>query len=162
MDSSSLEIIDFISLPKIELHAHLSGSISRQCLHEVWLQKWERGETTLQDPLIEMPDGKFDYDLETFFPLFSQYIYALCDDLPSLIYTTNSVLQDFQQDGVVYLELRTTPRAIPSSNITRDIYTQTILDCITTHNNSNPSMKTNLILSIDRRNDLQTALEVVT
>ncbi|KAA8568173.1 hypothetical protein EYC84_008568 [Monilinia fructicola] len=65
MDSSSSEIIDFISLPKIELHAHLSGSISRQCLHEVWLQKWERGETTLQDPLIEMPDGKFDYDLET-------------------------------------------------------------------------------------------------
>ncbi|KAG4026968.1 hypothetical protein MFRU_034g00280 [Monilinia fructicola] len=162
MDSSSSEIIDFISLPKIELHAHLSGSISRQCLHEVWLQKWERGETTLQDPLIEMPDGKFDYDLETFFPLFSKYIYALCNDLPSLIYTTHSVLQDFQQDGVVYLELRTTPRAMPSAKITKDIYIQTILDCITKHNKSDPSMKTNLILSIDRRNDLQTALEVVT
>lgn len=100
--------------------------------------------------------------LSRFFPLFSKYIYALCNDLPSLIYTTHSVLQDFQQDGVVYLELRTTPRAMPSAKITKDIYIQTILDCITKHNKSDPSMKTNLILSIDRRNDLQTALEVVT
>ncbi|ESZ96323.1 hypothetical protein SBOR_3291 [Sclerotinia borealis F-4128] len=161
MDPSSSEIIDFISLPKIELHAHLSGSISRQCLHEVWLQKQERGETTLPDPLVEMPNGKFDYDLETFFPLFSKYIYALCNELSSLIYTTNSVLEDFQADGVVYLELRTTPRAIPSAGITKEIYVQTILNCITKHNASNTSMKTNLILSIDRRNDLPTAMEVV-
>jgi adenosine deaminase len=96
----------------------------------------------------------------SFFPLFSRYIYALCSDLPSLIYTTNSVLEDFQADGVVYLELRTTPRAIPSANITKDDYVQTILDCIT-KSNASSSMKTNLILSIDRRNDLPTALEVV-
>jgi adenosine deaminase len=92
--------------------------------------------------------------------LFSRYIYALCNDLPSLIYTTNSVLQDFEADGVVYLELRTTPRAIPSASISKDIYTQTILECIKVKNKSS-SMKTNLILSIDRRNDLPTALAVV-
>ena len=48
-----------------QLHAHLSGSISRECLHEIWLQKKERGETALEDPLAEMPAGKFDYDLDT-------------------------------------------------------------------------------------------------
>ncbi len=48
-----------------QLHAHLSGSISRECLHEIWLQKKKRGETTLEDPLVEMPVGKFDYNLET-------------------------------------------------------------------------------------------------
>jgi len=96
----------------------------------------------------------------SFFPLFSRYIYALCNDLQSLIYTTNSVLQDFQADGVVYLELRTTPRAMPSANISKELYINTILDCITTSNASNV-MKTNLILSIDRRNDLPTALSVV-
>jgi len=58
-------VMDFKSLPKIELHAHLSGSISRQCLHDVWLVQKERGQTSLRDPLIEMPTGKFDYDLET-------------------------------------------------------------------------------------------------
>jgi hypothetical protein len=59
--SSWLELI----FGTLQLHAHLSGSISRQCLHEVWVQKRERGETTLEDPLIVMPRGKFDYNLET-------------------------------------------------------------------------------------------------
>lgn len=50
----------------VQLHAHLSGSISRQCLHEVWLTKKEAGETDLADPLVEMPDGKHDYNLKTY------------------------------------------------------------------------------------------------
>lgn len=52
-------------LPFFQLHAHLSGSISRQCLHEVWLMKKEANETDLADPLVEMPDGKHDYNLKT-------------------------------------------------------------------------------------------------
>ncbi|CZR57323.1 probable adenosine deaminase [Phialocephala subalpina] len=176
--------MDFKALPKIELHAHLSGSISRQCLHEIWVLKKERGETELEDPLIEMPEGKHDYDLDTsenrvtgpyesfpkpkltttpsssFFPLFSRYIYGLCNDRASLVYTTNSVLSDFAADGVVYLELRTTPRAIASEGMRKDDYVQTVLDCISTSNKSS-TLKTNLILSIDRRNDLPTAMQVV-
>lgn len=60
----------------------------------------------------------------------------------------------------MYLELRTTPRAIPSANITKDEYVKTILECIQAFNASS-SLKTNLILSIDRRNDEATAMEVV-
>lgn len=77
-----------------------------------------------------------------------------------MMYTTTSVLKDFEADGVVYLELRTTPRAIPSANITKDCYVRTILDCISTFN-AISSMKTKLILSIDRRNDLKIAMQVV-
>jgi len=150
------------SLKKIELHAHLSGSISRQCLHEIWA---ERKQTTpafeMEDPLIEMPIDKFDYDLETFFPLFSKYIYNLCSTKASLIQSTTSVLTDFETDGVVYLELRTTPRAIPSENLTKSDYISTILSCITDFNVKSPSLVTKLILSIDRRNTLEQALEVV-
>ncbi|KAG9237707.1 hypothetical protein BJ875DRAFT_124478 [Amylocarpus encephaloides] len=153
-------IQDFRALPKVELHAHLSGSISRECLHEVWLQKKDRGEVDLADPLEEMPIGKFDYNLETFFPLFSTYIYSLCNDLEAIRYTTNSVLRDFEADGLVYLELRTTPREIPSAGITKDGYVQTILECIRQFN-AHSKMKTNLILSIDRRNTLEVASEVV-
>ncbi|KIN04964.1 hypothetical protein OIDMADRAFT_101825 [Oidiodendron maius Zn] len=153
--------LDFQALPKIELHAHLSGSISRECLHEVWVQKRERGETTLEDPLIVMPQGKFDYNLETFFPLFSKYIYALCNDIPSLTYTTTSVLEAFHADGVVYLELRTTPRAIPSANLTSEDYVRTILSCIAAFNTTHTSMRTSLLLSIDRRHSLPTALAIV-
>jgi adenosine deaminase len=145
-----------------QLHAHLSGSISRQCLHDIWLQKTSNNYSdgpVLQDPLIEMPEDKYDYDLETFFPLFSRYIYALCNDASSILYSTNSVLKSFQDDGVVYLELRTTPRAIPSAGITKDHYIRLILSCISSFKSS--TMTTRLILSIDRRNSEQEAMEVV-
>jgi adenosine deaminase len=54
------------SLPKIEVHAHLSGSISRQCLHEIWLQKKARDPTfEVEDPWVVMPLGKVDFSLNT-------------------------------------------------------------------------------------------------
>ncbi|ROW14941.1 hypothetical protein VPNG_03361 [Cytospora leucostoma] len=163
--------MDWVRLPKIELHAHLSGSISRQCLHEVWLMKKEAGETDLADPLIEMPDGKHDYDLKvspvaltSFFPLFSSYIYHLVNDLQALRHTTLSVLQDFARDGVVYLELRTTPRALPRSDLSKAGYIAAILDVIREFESSQDTttaLHTRLIISVDRRNTLPEALEAV-
>lgn len=101
--------------------------------------------------------------IRSFFPLFSTYIYNLVNDLPSISYTTTSVLDDFQSDAVVHLELRTTPRAIPSANITNARYIDIVLSCISAHNASQPpsGMHTSLILSVDRRNSLQEALHVV-
>ncbi|KAI9733161.1 MAG: hypothetical protein M1818_007279 [Claussenomyces sp. TS43310] len=154
-----VEKLDLRAMPKIELHAHLSGSISRRCLHEIWVKKQTLGETILQDPLLEMPEGKFDFDLVTFFPLFSRYIYNLCNDRDSIVYCTNAVLQDFQDDGVVYLELRTTPRAIPSADLTTEAYVQLILSCIA--NFPSQKMTTKLILSVDRRNSAAEAMQVV-
>ncbi|KAK3333336.1 hypothetical protein B0T19DRAFT_123191 [Cercophora scortea] len=154
--------MDFRALPKIELHAHLSGSISRQCLHDVWLKKKQAGETDLLDPLVEMPEGKHDYDLQTFFPLFSKYIYNLVNDTSSLIYTTLAVLRDFAADGVVYLELRTTPRAMPGAGLTKAQYVQTILDAIASYEaEPDSTLHTRLILSVDRRNTLPEAREVL-
>ncbi|KAK4106302.1 Metallo-dependent hydrolase [Parathielavia hyrcaniae] len=163
MSSSGLTVLDYKALPKIELHAHLSGSISRQCLHEVWLLKKAAGETDLQDPLIEMPPGKHDYDLKTFFPLFSSYIYNLVNDAPTLRYTTLSVLRDFAEDGVVYLELRTTPRAMPAAGLTEADYVQTILDTIADFERSpeGKTLRTKLILSVDRRNTAAQARHVL-
>jgi adenosine deaminase len=49
-----------------KLHAHLSGSISRQCLHEIWVQKKKANpDFHVEDPLVLMPPGKVDYTLET-------------------------------------------------------------------------------------------------
>ncbi|CAG5180811.1 uncharacterized protein ALTATR162_LOCUS9437 [Alternaria atra] len=150
-------------LPKIELHAHLTGSISRDCLHHIWVTKKARDpDLDLEDPLVAIPTGKVDYDIKTFFPLFSSYIYRLCSDLPSIQYSTKAVLQDFQHDGVVYVELRTTPRAIPGENVTKENYVKTILDQIKAHNHdANNTMRAFLILSIDRRNNTTEAEEVV-
>ncbi|KAK4241910.1 hypothetical protein C8A03DRAFT_40743 [Achaetomium macrosporum] len=104
MTGSQTIVVDYKALPKIELHAHLSGSISRQCLHEIWVMKKAAGETSLQD--------------RPFFPLFSSYIYNLINDAATLRYATLSVLRDFAADGVVYLELRTAPRAMPGAGLT--------------------------------------------
>lgn len=98
----------------------------------------------------------------SFFPLFSSYIYHLVNDLPAVKHTTLSVLRDFAADGVVYLELRTTPRALPKSGLSKADYVSAILGTIAEFEKTNDSLlRTKLILSIDRRNTLAEAMEVV-
>ncbi|EEY21651.1 adenosine deaminase [Verticillium alfalfae VaMs.102] len=163
--------MDFKALPKIELHAHLTGSVSRQTLHDIWATKHAAGTTTLDDPSIVMPAGKHDYNLETFFPLFSSYIYGLLPDAASLTRATRSVLDDFAADGVLYLELRTTPRR--TTEMTKEVYVRTVVAAIQAWEadqtaspapgSSAPRMRmcTRLILSIDRRDALPEAHEVL-
>ncbi|KAI1451900.1 Metallo-dependent hydrolase [Annulohypoxylon moriforme] len=153
--------LNFTSMPKIELHAHLSGSISRQCLHEIWEVKKAAGKTNLEDPLLVMPPGRHDYDLKTFFPLFSSYIYHLINDVRSLEHSTKSVVRDFARDGVVYLELRTTPRAMPTAGLDKAGYVEAVLRAIEDAQEEAPTLHTRLILSIDRRNTLDEAGDVV-
>lgn len=99
-----------------------------------------------------MPEDKKDYNLQTFFPLFSNYVYNLLPDAPSIRYTTLSVLSAFQNDGVVYLELRTTPRA--TSLLTAEEYVREVLGSVEEFERENEGkMRTKLILSVDRRMD---------
>lgn len=74
--------------------------------------------------------------------------YQLCNDLDSLVYATNSVLEDFLGDGVVYLELRTIPRASPG--ITKEQYINSILDTTEKFRSKTKRMSVFLILAIDR------------
>ncbi|KAF2871526.1 hypothetical protein BDV95DRAFT_572217 [Massariosphaeria phaeospora] len=165
MAAASLSVdLDFTRrLPKIELHAHLTGSISRACLHDIWMsQKRQQPDLAIEDPLVAIPSGKVDYDVQTFFPLFSSYIYKLCNDVASIEFSTTAVLHEFQSDGVVYLELRTTPRAIAEHNISKDDYVRTVTHLLTAHNeDTSNTMRVFLILSVDRRNTLAEADEVI-
>ncbi|KAI1361602.1 Metallo-dependent hydrolase [Xylaria arbuscula] len=156
---SGISDLDLKAMPKIELHAHLSGSISRQCLHEIWQGKKEADETDLEDPLVVMPAR--DNDIESFFPLFSSYIYRLVDDVESLRYSTMSVIEGFANDGVVYLELRTTPRPFPEDGLDKNGYVDHVLATIDEAQQKFPSIQVRLILSIDRRNTLTEANELV-
>ncbi|KAF4341042.1 adenosine deaminase [Fusarium beomiforme] len=151
--------MNYIELPKIELHAHLTGSISRRTLHEVWLRKKETGDTDLEDPLIVMPEGKHDYNLQTFFPLFSSYIYNLIIDEKSVRYTTEAVLNDFLSDGVCYLELRTTPRKTPQLSVEQ--YISTLVHTISSFESQNPQLHTRLILAVDRRHTTEQAASIL-
>lgn len=107
----------------------------------------------------------------SFFPIFDKYIYALVSDAESLSYAVNSVLNDFEDDGVRYLELRTTPRAIPSAGISKDDYVNTVTTAVFQRTFSGVEqgrmysqsykMTTRIILSVDRKNTLEEANEVV-
>ena len=112
---------------------------------------------SLEDPLEAMSKDR-SWDIINFFPLFSKYIYELCSTPASVIHSTNAVLYDFKEDGVVYLELRTTPRS--SSSMSKDQYVTTVLSCIGDFVHCDV-MTTYLILSIDRRNSRKEAMEVV-
>jgi adenosine deaminase len=105
----------------------------------------------------------------SFFPLFDQYIYALVCDAESIRYATTCVLQDFLDDGVCYLELRTTPRAIPHARISKEKYVVIVSNAIHEFSSSaqnkqdtgEDKLHTRLILSIDRKNSLHEAMEVI-
>ena len=156
--STNLNAAFTARLPKIELHAHLTGSITPQHLHQIWTQrKLSEPYLTLEDPLTVLSIDR-KWNITTFFPIFSQYIYELCSTPASILYSTNAVLQDFKNDGVVYLELRTTPRF--SAYISKDEYVASILDCINNFSERD-AMPTYLILSIDRRNTAVQAMETV-
>ncbi|KAH0139688.1 Metallo-dependent hydrolase, partial [Aureobasidium melanogenum] len=160
-------------IPKVELHAHLTGSISRQSLHKTWLRKKANDPSfDLEDPLIAIPRAAGgEINVTSFFPIFDKYIYALISDQESIQYATISVLEDFQDDGVRYAELRTTPRAIPDAGMSKEDYVTTVLKAM---DDFKVSVKENiagappydklhakLILSIDRKNTLEEAFEVV-
>lgn len=85
----------------------------------------------------------------------------MVSDEESILFATNTVLEDFREDGVCYLELRTTPRAVPAARISKDDYIAIVLKAMTDFRMSNDSLHANLILSIDRKNTLDEAFEVI-
>ncbi|KAH8883376.1 Metallo-dependent hydrolase [Thozetella sp. PMI_491] len=146
-----------LALPKTELHAHLTGSVSRDMLHRIWKTAKERDpDLELEDPLLTLEDI---WHSTSFFVMFTKYIYKLVNNEEAVRVSTLDVLKNFEQDGVMHLELRTTPRVGP--NMSKDQYVKTVLDAISEFNQTSKTMKTFLILSMDRRNTQAQAMEAV-
>jgi adenosine deaminase len=160
-----------LALPKVELHAHLSGSVGRGLLHKYWLEKRSCGQCLdMEDPLVALDQQSIDID--SFFPLFDQYIYRLLDDAQTVKAATRAVIRDFEADSVVYLELRTTPRENTMSGLTKMDYVAAVHAAIHEHEEHSTTASVNiddmrrsiqvrLILSIDRKMTAEQADEVV-
>jgi adenosine deaminase len=75
------------------------------------------------------------------------------------------VLQDFADDGVFYLELRTTPRAMLAAGISKESYVAIVLEALSSfcssEQNKHDKLHVKLILSINRKNSLEEAMEAV-
>ncbi|EGP86108.1 unnamed protein product [Zymoseptoria tritici ST99CH_3D7] len=145
------------ALPKVELHAHLTGSISPEMLHRIW----QDSKSDLPDPLTAIRPEGAHHDIFSFFKVFDTYIYNLCNTPEAVAFATREVLKAFRNDGVKYLELRTTPREALATGLSKEIYVETVLDTVAEFSREEDDMRTFLMLSIDRRNTIAQAQKVL-
>ena len=122
-----------------ELHAHLSGSISRQ-----FLRKALRQETC--DSFLTPPQN-----LKDCFEYF-KWVHTFIRSKEELKVSTRAVLESFANDGVKYLELRTSPKHLADGTSPAS-YIATVLDEMYAIKN----IESNLILSIDRSRGCENA-----
>ena len=142
-----MELAEFChALPKIELHAHLNGSVPLETLISLSEEKGIEG-----DPRRFFLGDRGQRTLAECFSLFD-LVYQLTQDDPSVYRITKDVIRSFHEDNVIYLELRTTPKTNPATGRTKDSYIEAVLQAID-ECNADPTIQTTtrLILSIDRR-----------
>ena len=92
------------ALPKVELHAHLSGSITQKKLNEM-LEV--RGEKKFE--LFDAVEASKSDTNEKAFDYFIN-VYRVLKDLNSLQECTKHILEEYHKNNCIYLEIRTEPK----------------------------------------------------
>uniref|UniRef100_A0A1D1Y2R1 Adenosine deaminase-like protein n=1 Tax=Anthurium amnicola TaxID=1678845 RepID=A0A1D1Y2R1_9ARAE len=172
--------------PKIELHAHLNGSIRDSTLLELAKALGQKGVIVFED--VEHVITKSGRSLSECFMLFDLF-HIITTDHTAVTRITKEVVEDFAAENVVYLELRTTPKKNEAKGMTKRSYMKAVLDglravdgvelvsslFITPRENTIKSSPINdgycggkqkricvrLLLSIDRRESTAAAMETV-
>ena len=148
----------------MELHAHLNGSISSATMqsllqrHKHRLDGERRGTPQLWETTILKGEKR---TLDDCFVMFKM-IHTLVSDEESVRTVAHDVVRDFADDGVVYLELRSTPRANPTSGMTKQSYVEAVLCGIDKAvSECSKTIHVRLLLSIDRRQSVAEASDTV-
>lgn len=135
---SDLTHQEYITLhPKLELHAHISGSISETHLVSLIKQHWPDPQDYEEKLNIckLSPDNHHDTrNLDECFALF-KVLHHIINNKDIIHMVTLQVLEDFVfRDHCVYIELRTTPRPIKDDNgnvvVTMHEYMNTVCNAI--------------------------------
>ncbi|XP_064148135.1 adenosine deaminase-like protein isoform X2 [Loxodonta africana] len=95
----------YLELPKVELHAHLNGSISSKTMRKLIAKK---PDLKIHNQMTMIDKGK-KRTLQECFQMF-QLIHQLTTSPEDILMVTKDVIKEFAEDGVKYLELRSTPR----------------------------------------------------
>lgn len=92
-------------LPKVELHAHLNGSVSVQTIEKLISRK---PHLNIEHGMTAIGKGQ-RRTLDECFQVF-KVIHQLVDTEEDILMVATDVIKEFAADGVKYLELRSTPR----------------------------------------------------
>uniref|UniRef100_A0A4Y0BK41 Adenosine deaminase-like protein n=1 Tax=Anopheles funestus TaxID=62324 RepID=A0A4Y0BK41_ANOFN len=151
--------MDFYRLvPKIELHAHLNGSLSNSTLAELRELKYGKEVPSgIDDCFYKILHGE-SLTLEECFKKF-QYAHDLTDRSEALERATQRVIEDFANDNVIYLELRTTPKC--TAQMSKREYLTTVLEVIRKTSTNQTGIIVKLLPSIDRSKGVLEAMQNV-
>ncbi|PNT74615.1 hypothetical protein BRADI_1g18815v3 [Brachypodium distachyon] len=174
-----------VALPKVELHAHLNGSVRDSTLLELAKQLGDRGDIVFEDfKDVIMKNGRSLPECTKLFDLF----HILTTDHDTVTRITKEVVGDFAAENVVYLEIRTTPKNNEAKGMTKRSYVNAVIkglktvedvDAVLFDSNLRPDetlsctpqgdldgdtkkkIYVRLLLSIDRRETTLAALDTV-
>ncbi|KAF8679026.1 hypothetical protein HU200_045779 [Digitaria exilis] len=175
-----------VALPKVELHAHLNGSVRNSTLLELAKQLADKGLIVFEDVKdVIMKNGR---SLPECFKLFDLF-HILTTDHDTVTRIAKEVVEDFAAENVVYLEIRTTPKNNGAKGMTKRSYMNAVIkgvkaveavDVVLFDSNSRtndtltctPTIELDgdtkkkriyvrLLLSIDRRETTSAALDTV-
>ena len=143
------------SLPKVELHAHIGGSIRDSTLAELMANDTHHS----RPEQLHVLQGD-QRSLSECFQLFDA-IHDLVNSLAVLKRITKECIADFAQENVLYLELRTTPRHDMPGNVTAEQYVDTVLDALVECQTEHPGIVVRLLLSLSRAHSIAQAMDTV-
>jgi len=144
-------------LPKLELHAHLNGSIRISTILE-FFSKYREKQNDESDEFSKFLSGEAnERSLEACFNIFD-LIHEQFSTRESICRITREVIEDFDSENVLYLELRTTPRNV--GTMTKRCYLEAVLEAIDQCRKL-LSIQVGLLLSINRAESIENSLETV-
>jgi len=143
-------------LPKVELHAHLNGSLGIKSLCDLGERLYG---TSCKDFLkLCAHFSRFEKDMDACFEKFA-FVHELTSTREGLRFATELAIRDFAEDNVQYVELRTTPKA--NENYSRRDYLQIVIDAIKAASETYPEITVKLLPSINRAEPVDVAEETV-
>lgn len=145
-----------LGITQVELHAHLNGSISSDTMKKLIAKK---PDLNINSQMTVIDKGK-KRTLEECFQMF-QIIHQLTTGPEDILMVTKDVIKEFADDGVKYLELRSTPRRENATGMTKKTYVESILEGIKQSKQENLDIDVRYLIAIDRRGGSLVAKETV-
>uniref|UniRef100_A0A3Q2QHS6 N6-Methyl-AMP deaminase n=1 Tax=Fundulus heteroclitus TaxID=8078 RepID=A0A3Q2QHS6_FUNHE len=143
-------------LPKVELHAHLNGSVSVQTVERLIQRK---PHLNIEHSMTAIGKGQ-RRTLDECFEVF-KVIHKLVDTEEDILMVAKDVIKEFAADNVKYLELRSTPREEKDTRLTKKSYVEAVIKAIQQCKNEGVDIDVRFLVAIDRRNGPEVALETV-